>query len=545
MKLTVKMQLIIVVFLWFVPLLAQIPLEPDPYWVFDIGQVRMVGLGDVNADGYLDMALSLENESNQIFINQNGILPSAPTWYSSDLAPSYGLAFGDYNNDGYNDLAVANFYLGGGSVTLYENENGVMNPIPVWMGSVGAMDVSWGDVDCDGDLDLAAVDIFQYPCVFYNNNGSLETSPSWQATDYNMDVGCTWGDMDGDGYLDLLVVSHADVVPDLRIYHNNNGTLETIATWKTGVDSIYTANVTTGDIDKNGWQDIAIAKGFFQPYPAWPNYVYMNFDGIIDTIPSWISSDTMWTSDVQFADIDGDDYIELVCAHTDRQAAVYHNNNGILEDYPSWFSNAQGRGSGISLGDIDNDGIIQWVDTLLGNDTLKLFYLAHYPVHNLDSITLNGIKIPVADYCYIRESGWFTLKATPALGDTLRVYYKYSIDMELAQTGTFLYRNTNAGIKESARLTNTVELKARPNPFSHSTRITYKNTTNDIRSVKVYDISGRIIRDLSLSRISHGLETEIIWDGKDNYGHQVAAGVYYFQIKTSDRNIAIAVILIK
>ena len=72
-----------------------------------------------------------------------------------------------------------------------------------------------------------------------------------------------------------------------------------------------------------------------------------------------------------------------------------------------------------------------------------------------------------------------------------------------------------------------------PNPFSASTAIPYKiNKPQDI-SIKIFDILGREVR--TFSRGFQGTGTYgITWDGRDNFGRKVTAGVYFYQLKTQN-----------
>jgi hypothetical protein len=507
-----------------------IPLESDPCWVYiesPYNYARGAVLGDVNNDGYLDLATTNEGEVNYIFINDNGVFPNTPSWQSSDAEPSWMLAFGDYDNDGDLDLAVANCAFVGGRIKLYENEDSIINPNPVWTAnSKGGMWVGWADVDNDGDLDLAAVDLFQFPCVFRNNDGVLEPEPFWEASDYNIDLCGCWFDVDGDGDLDLAVGPSPETYPSTRIYYNNNGVLENTASWiAQPPDSFSVGGLAAGDVNLDGWLDLFQANGAGTPTPG-NNFGYMNQNDTLELNPSWISGDVQSSTGLQFGDLDDDNFLDLACTNVGGYIVAYKNNNGGLISFPDWISNVTGLlANMVALGDIDNDGIIQCIDTLYGNGSLKLFYISHYPVHKLDSIKVDGSVVPLSDYCYIREFGWFSLKNTPTAGALITMHYSYSKDMELV-TANYVFNN-NIGIEEiSVSSSKIPKLQVYPNPFHNKLYIAFSGGRNANNvNLKIFDVTGNLVREFNQSPFN-----QIVWDGKDNSAQEPPGGIYFIRL---------------
>jgi hypothetical protein len=74
-----------------------------------------------------------------------------------------------------------------------------------------------------------------------------------------------------------------------------------------------------------------------------------------------------------------------------------------------------------------------------------------------------------------------------------------------------------------------------PNPFRKTTTITYLLTdvTDDFVQIKVFTVSGRLIRTLREPSRQSANYREIEWDGKDEKGNEVANGVYIAKIKAS------------
>ncbi|TES92190.1 MAG: T9SS type A sorting domain-containing protein [Candidatus Cloacimonadota bacterium] len=84
-----------------------------------------------------------------------------------------------------------------------------------------------------------------------------------------------------------------------------------------------------------------------------------------------------------------------------------------------------------------------------------------------------------------------------------------------------------------------------PNPFTTSTTITLQGLSEHqntrVSELKIYDVSGRLVKDFSLSQsgdCSYKLGTEVTWDGKDNSGNVLQGGVYFIRL-TSGKFISV------
>jgi len=75
-----------------------------------------------------------------------------------------------------------------------------------------------------------------------------------------------------------------------------------------------------------------------------------------------------------------------------------------------------------------------------------------------------------------------------------------------------------------------------PNPFNPVTSIQY--TVNSRQrpvptTLKVYNILGQKVRTLVDEPKGRG-NHEVIWDGKDDLGKEVASGIYFYQLKVGE-----------
>lgn len=519
-----------------------IPLNPDPYWSHSFDGVHLLIFVDINNDGYPELAGAREGYPNLIFMNNAGVIDSLPFWSSNDSDPSFGIACGDYDNDGDLDIAIANPQIVGGRLKLYRNDNGSITQDAVWSSSSkGGMTCAWGDVDNDGDLDLASADMMDYPAVHYNNNGTLETTPSWQASDYNIDEFCVWADINKDGWLDLVVGNYNVTQPVLRVYFNdttNPGTLKNPASWisQTDPNSFYTAGISAGDIDKNGWVDILSANGAGVAGGDQVNTIYYNNSGVLDSLPTWYSGDVFNSVGSVLGDINGDGYLEWAVANLNGpSASVYLNNNGVLVTMP-WNTNTTGS-DGIDLGDVDRDGIVIKEDTLMGDGDRKLFYLSVLPVHQMLEITVAGTPVPVTDYACDLKSGWLTFKYTPPSGTQIIFEYEYSIDMELATSGIYIFENTNAGINEKPSNSPCLRMNSFPNPFMEYSIISFSLPTSNYVTLKIFNCSGRLVKRWD-NYLNKGKHSFII-------GRDLKPGVYFSTLKIKEETYRTKIVKVK
>jgi endonuclease I len=72
-----------------------------------------------------------------------------------------------------------------------------------------------------------------------------------------------------------------------------------------------------------------------------------------------------------------------------------------------------------------------------------------------------------------------------------------------------------------------------PNPFNPSTVIRYELSAAAAVELQVYDLAGRLVRTLYAGQETAGAH-ECMWQGRDDRGHAVAAGVYVYRLRAGD-----------
>ncbi len=198
-----------------------------PVWSDNVpGGVHSVSWADYNRDGFLDFAVGV-NGANRIYRN-NGDGSFTLAWTEPRTDDTRGVAWADYDADGDPDLAVGNY---GQSNRLYENQNG--NFVDIWHSTEVSKttSIAWGDWNNDGYPDLAVGNYGEKDQI-YSNLHSAPGSPQlewlWSSDQSSNTTGVAWGDMENDGDLDLAFSQDGTSLNG--IYVNNYNVPSSLAT---------------------------------------------------------------------------------------------------------------------------------------------------------------------------------------------------------------------------------------------------------------------------------------------------------------------------
>lgn len=186
-----------------------------------------LSLADYDHDGLIDFILTGQNyDGNKTYLYRNlGSLQFQLTDSTLFAAGSDGdVAFGDYDNDGYADIALS----GNWSSTLYHNEgNGTFIQSGISLPGLNSPSIAWGDCDNDGDQDLVMVGDDGAPATYLmqNNDGEFTDMQSNITGTLGGDV--SFGDYDLDGYNDILISGKdTSLLPVSFIFRNKgNGNM--------------------------------------------------------------------------------------------------------------------------------------------------------------------------------------------------------------------------------------------------------------------------------------------------------------------------------
>ena len=83
-----------------------------------------------------------------------------------------------------------------------------------------------------------------------------------------------------------------------------------------------------------------------------------------------------------------------------------------------------------------------------------------------------------------------------------------------------------------------------PNPFNPTTSLSYQLPDDGKVEVIIYDMMGKLIKNLVNEKQSSG-QNSIIWNATNNSGNQVSAGLYIYTVKTSNHKQSKKMLLVK
>jgi enediyne biosynthesis protein E4 len=344
---------------------------------------------------------------------------------------SMGVAVGDYDNDGNEDLYVTGY---GGNRLYHNNGNCTFTDVTDKAGVGGggwSSSATWVDLDNDGLLDLVVdryvqwdwddvwcgehregfrgychPDVFQpITMLVYHNDGSGHFTEVGHKLGLDVPakaLGIAIGDFDQDGRIDLVVAN--DSMPEFLFHQKPDGTFEEL-----GLESGIAVNaegktyagmgVDFADYNNDGWPDLVITDLANQRYALYRNLGDGTFD--YASFASGIGSMSMLHSgwSLRFLDYDNDGWKDLLIAQGHDLDTIeksfpqlhYREPMMLVRNTGKKFVDVSGIsseifheawvGRGMAIGDINNDGRIDAVVSTNGGPAHVLINLTSTSDH--------------------------------------------------------------------------------------------------------------------------------------------------------------------
>lgn len=322
---------------------------------------------------------------------------------------STGVAVGDYDNDGYEDLFVAGY----GHSTLYHNNgDGTFTDVTASAGVAGsgwATSAAWVDYDNDGRLDLVVArymvwdfddiycghreegfrsychpDLFKpISVLLYHNDGNgkfTEVSHKAGIDKPAKGLGVAIADHDHDGYMDILLAN--DSIPEFLFHNKGDGTFEEVGlpsgvSLDGGGATFAGMGIDFEDYNNDGWPDVIITDLANQKYSLYANAGDGSFD--YTSLTTGLAAISMLHSGwgVRFVDYDNDGWKDLFIVQSHVMDTIQVNEPHLrYQESPLLLWNDHGKrfvdvsaesgqvfqekwaSRAMATGDLDNDGRI-------------------------------------------------------------------------------------------------------------------------------------------------------------------------------------------
>ncbi len=499
-----------------------------------------------------------------------------------------GASWGDYDNDGFPDLFLANIE----EDQLYHNEgDGTFLEVTEQAGVAGSPERYssgglWWDHDRDGDLDLYVNNLVGANTM-YDNRGDGTFLDVTEILDIG-GFGVTWAsvaiDPRRDGFLDLY---NANDTQENQYFENPAGTYYNESSKAFALnDEGAGMGLTVADYNNDGFFDIYVSN-IFNHHPN-PLFTYVDGDNpkFEDRAEEMGVDNAGWGWGTKFFDCDhdGDEDLYVITGVMSKSLINdieqqdednFFFKNLLIEDSESFqhwsvesAADGEARGRGFEVFDYDADGDLDMISANIENPPYLYQNLAvsdgQPSSGNWIQIWLEGtesnrnafgteVRITIDGKSYYRWHhggaifGQSIIPVHFGVGsaetiDEIKIIWPLGevealVDVPVNQTMS-LKEGENGrvtGLEDNIRA-GKFELRSYPNPFHSSTTLHFEIARQGSLKLAIYSITGKELYHSQQANVGPG-EIEMQWNGKDLNGFTVPPGVYLYTVEFDDYHL--------
>lgn len=463
---------------------------------------------NANNDAFMDFAVANNVSGNVSVYIGNGSAFATMTNTITTHSP-YGLAAGDFNSDGNNDLLITNGTSNTISLRL-GNGTGIFGTPTNFTVSTNPQSVDVGDFNLDGKLDFANTNYFGDNVTVCLGNGAGSFSPA---------VSYTFGgtgtqprtikaaDVNNDGNLDLLAVRGSTPAYLSVLIGSATGTFAPPINYSLTTNTPF--DITINDFNGDGNKDAIVSSasnGTINVLLGSPTGTFSS-PGTI-TAPSQVYG-------LISGDMNNDGNIDLVATdwNTGNNVRTYYGNGNGTFTSTSSYNPTQVNNWSIAAADFDNNGYLDFVLTtgVASGNTARVVWNNPTPTV---SITSSASLICVGQSASLTGTGastysWSTGATSSSITVTPTITTSYSVvgtsTANCASNAAFtLSVSACTNINE---INNTQEFFVYPNPVRNNLHI---ESNEPIRHAEIFDLTGKLIltsseRELNIEALDQGM----------------------------------------
>jgi hypothetical protein len=474
---------------------------------------------DMNGDYKDDIVSAIDATHLAITYQQTGGTFNTTTFTvpNTTVLPSWSIAAGDYDNNGYNDLIYGS---GSGVCFLKANSDGTGYTSDRKTQSYLVQRTNFVDINNDGKLDAFTCDD-NSPNRYYLNDGTTLNHNQGGLGDFATggNYGSIWFDYNNDGKLDMFIAKCGQGGSGVggninQMYKNNgDGTYTNVAATANLADPEQTWSSAVGDFNNDGWMDIVV--GVNSTSNGNTNVKKNNGDGTFTSVTTGSGFDTITAMGREYVahDFDNDGNLDVLGS---GNTIMFGDGNFHFTANPNQYPlSAYNK----PVGDLNNDGFLD-----IQNGTSVLFNNGNsnkWVKINLQGIqsNRNGIGARIEIYGAFGKQIRDVQSGTGFRNmSTLNTHFGLGSNTEVTQmivrwpsgivdTINNITANQTVLVVEGSSLAvnsfNNSTFTIYPNPVKSNINIVMSATsTVELKTAQVFDLNGRIVLETTISNQS-------------------------------------------